>query len=192
MPLEERSVANHGVKEAGPKRVSSGSQGTRRQQDARPRYCASTDPALAPFMPLMQQDSALVRTLHEALSKLSGVNVAVIFGSVARRAAGGKNRESERPRSVGGASELKVNATLKPVGLKLGRAVRATACAVDSFKNQLSGGESFALSVLQEPRVSLIGDLNAALFRHVRGELETRLKRLGFQQLSPVAECGKL
>ena len=114
----------------------------------------------------MQQDSALVRTLREALSKLSGVNVAVIFGSVARRAGGGKNRESERLSLLvlGLASELKLNAALKPAGRKLGRAVRATACTVDSFKNQLSGGESFALSVLQGPRVSLIGDLNAALF----------------------------
>ncbi len=45
--------------------------------------------------------------------------------------------------------------------------MRATACTLDSFKNQLRGGESFALGVLRGPRVSLIGDLNAALIQAI-------------------------
>ena len=138
---------------------------TRRQQDGLPRYYASTDPALAPLVTLMQQDSALVRTLREALSGLTGVDVAVIFGSVARGAAG--------PASdldllvLGRASELKLNAALQPVSRKLGRAVRATAFTVESFKNKLRGGENFALGVMQAPRVSLIGDLDAALLQAI-------------------------
>lgn len=64
---------------------------------------------------------------------------------------------------LGRGSELKLNAALKPVGRKLGRAVRATACTVESFKNQRHHCESFALGVMQAPRVSLIGDLNAGL-----------------------------
>jgi predicted nucleotidyltransferase len=139
---------------------------TRRQQDGLPRYYASSDPALAPLVTLMQQDSTLVRTLREALEGLTRVDVAVIFGLVARGAAGAKTeRASDLNLLVlGRASELKLNAALKLAGRKLGRAVRATVCTVDSFKNQLRGGESFALSVLQGPRVSLIGDLDAALF----------------------------
>ena len=65
------------------------------------------------------------------------------------------------------ASELNLNAALKPVGRKLGRAVRATACGVGSFKNQVRSGESFALRVMQGPRVLLIGDLDAALFQAI-------------------------
>jgi hypothetical protein len=53
------------------------------------------------------------------------------------------------------------------LGRKLWRAVRATACTVDSFKKQLRGGESFATGVLQGPRVSLIGGLDAALFQAI-------------------------
>jgi DNA-binding MarR family transcriptional regulator len=136
---------------------------TRKQQDGLPRYYASTDPALAPLVTLMQQDSALVRTLRDALSGLTGVEVAVIFGSVARGAAGAASDLDLLV--LGRASELKLNAALKPAGRKLGRAVRATACTVESFKNQSRGGESFAVSVLQGPRVSLIGDLEAVLFQ---------------------------
>jgi len=56
----------------------------RRQQDGLPRYYASTDPQLAPLVTLMQQDSALVRTLRQALAEVPGVDVALVFGSVAR------------------------------------------------------------------------------------------------------------
>jgi predicted nucleotidyltransferase len=136
---------------------------TRRQQDGLPRYYASTDPALAPLVTLMQQDSALVRTLREALSALPGVDAAVIFGSVARGAAGAASDLDLLV--LGRASELKLNAALKPVGRKLGRAVHATAWTIDSFRNQLRGGESFALGVMQGPRVPLIGDLDAALLQ---------------------------
>jgi DNA-binding MarR family transcriptional regulator len=136
---------------------------TRRQQDGLPRYYASTDPALAPLVTLMQQDSALVRTLREGLSGVAGVDVALVFGSVASGSAGAASDLDLLV--LGRASELKVNAALKPVGRKLERAVHATACSIDSFLNQLRGGESFAQGVVQGPRVPLIGDLDAVLLQ---------------------------
>jgi predicted nucleotidyltransferase len=135
----------------------------RRQQDGLPRYYASSDPALAPLVTLMQQDSALVRALREALSDLPGVEVALIFGSLARGAAGAASDLDLL--LLGGVSELKLNAALKPVGRQLGRAVHATASTCDSFMSQLRAGESFALGVMQGPRVPLIGDLGAALLQ---------------------------
>lgn len=143
------------------KRWTSAGLVTRRQQDGLPRYYASTDPDLAPLVTLMQQDSALVRTLREALSGRAGVDVALIFGSVAGSAAGAASDLDLLV--LGKASELKLNAALKPVGRQLGRAVHATVSTIDSFKNQLRGGESFALGVVQGPRIPLIGDLDAAL-----------------------------
>lgn len=145
------------------KRWTSAGLVTRRQQDGLPRYYASSDPALAPLVTLMQQDSALVRALRDALSGQPGVDVAVMFGSVASGAAGAASDLDLLV--LGRASELKLNAALKPVGRKLGRAVRATACTVDSFKSQLRHGESFALGVVQGARVPLIGDLDAALLQ---------------------------
>ena len=134
---------------------------TRRHQDGLPRYYASIDPALAPLITLMQQDRALVRTLREALAAVKGVEVALVFGSVAR---GAEGAASDLDLLVlGSASELKLNAALKPAGRALGRAVHATACTIESFKNQIRGGESFALGVVQGPRIALIGDLAAAI-----------------------------
>jgi predicted nucleotidyltransferase len=134
---------------------------TRRQQDGLPRYYASTDPALAPLVTLMQQDSALVHTLREAIAAVKGVEVALVFGSVARGAEGAASDLDVLV--LGSASELKLNAALKAAGRTLGRAVHATASTIESFKNQLRGGESFALGVVQGPRIALIGDLDAAI-----------------------------
>jgi predicted nucleotidyltransferase len=134
---------------------------TRRQQDGLPRYYASADPALAPLVTLMQQDSALVHTLREALSGVKGVQAALIFGSLARGAASATSDVDLLV--LGSASELKLNAALKPVGRQLGRSVHATVCTVESFKNQLRSGESFALGVVRGPRIALIGDFDAAI-----------------------------
>jgi predicted nucleotidyltransferase len=133
----------------------------RRQQDGLPRYYASTDPQLAPLVTLMQQDSALVRTLKAALANLKGVDVALVFGSVAR---GEATLGSDVDVLVlGQASELKVNAALKPAGRQLGRVVHATACTIEAFKNQVRGQESFALEVVRSPRIPLLGNLDAAI-----------------------------
>jgi predicted nucleotidyltransferase len=145
---------------------------TRRQQDGLPRYYASTDPGLAPLVTLMQQDSALVRTLREALAGVKGVDVALVFGSVAR---GAQGADSDLDLLVlGSASELKLNAALKPAGRTLGRAVHATVCTIDSFKHQLGRGESFALGIVQGPRIALIGELDAAILQAPGREIQKR------------------
>lgn len=135
----------------------------RRQSEGLPRYSASPDPALLPLARWMQQDSEWANTLRAALSPLRGVEVALVFGSVA---AGQARAGSDVDVLVlGAASELKLNAALKPVGRALGRPVHATACTTDSFKNQLRGGESFALGIAQGPRIALIGELDAAILQ---------------------------
>lgn len=129
---------------------------TRRQQDGLPRYYASTDPALKPLVALMLQDSVLVTTLREALAPVSGVAVALVFGSVARGEAGAGSDVDVLV--LGHASELKVNAALKPAGRSLGRAVHATAFTVENFMEQVRGGESFAQDIVQGPRIALVGN----------------------------------
>jgi predicted nucleotidyltransferase len=129
---------------------------TRRQQDGLPRYYASTDPALKPLVALMLQDSVLVTTLREALAPVSGVAVALVFGSVARGEAGAGSDVDVLV--LGHASELKVNAALKPAGRSLGRAVHATAFTIENFMEQVRGGESFAQDIVQGPRIALVGN----------------------------------
>ncbi|MGE0496944.1 MAG: MarR family transcriptional regulator [Ramlibacter sp.] len=133
----------------------------RHQQDGLPRYYASTDPALAPLVALMQQDSLLVRTLREALAGVKGIDVALVFGSLARGAEGADSDVDVLV--LGTVSELKLNAALKPAGRTLGRPVRASAMSTDAFRKQLRAGEGFALDVVRGPRIALIGDLDAAI-----------------------------
>lgn len=140
---------------------------TRRQQDGLPRYYASTDPSLAPLSLLMQQDSRLVHTLREALASIDGVAVALVFGSVARGDAGAGSDVDLLV--LGDVSELKLNAALKPAGRALGRAVHASAFTIESFKNQLRGGESFAQEIVRGPRIALIGTLDAAILSTTGG-----------------------
>jgi predicted nucleotidyltransferase len=135
----------------------------RHQQDGLPRYYAGTDPSLAALSTLMQQDGRLIRTLREALSAVAGAKVAVVFGSVARgQARAGSDVDVL---VLGSASELKLNAALKPAGRALGRPVHATTLTIDAFKNQLRAGESFAQGVAQEPRMPLFGDFDAEVLQ---------------------------
>jgi predicted nucleotidyltransferase len=134
----------------------------RRQQDGLPRYYANADPQLAPLITLMQQDSALVRTLRETLEKLDGIEAALVFGSVARGEATANSDVDVL--ILGAASELKVNAALRPAGRQLGRKVHATACTIEAFRNQVTDRESFAQEVVQSPRIPLIGHFDAAIF----------------------------
>jgi predicted nucleotidyltransferase len=131
------------------------------QKDGLPRYYATKDPAFAPLVALMQQDSELIRTLRDFLASLDGVQVAVIFGSFAR---GEEAAESDVDVLVlGKLSELKVNTLLKPVGRKLGRPVHASVSTIEDFRNQIQAGESFAREIVQGPRIALIGDLDATV-----------------------------
>jgi predicted nucleotidyltransferase len=140
---------------------------TRRQQDGLPRYFASTDPALAPLVTWMQQDSALVATLRSALAAVPGVAVALVFGSVARGEAGAQSDVDVLV--LGRVSELKLNAALKPAGRSLGRAVHATVSSTESFVQQVRGGESFAQAIVQGPRIALVGSLEDAIFSNAGG-----------------------
>lgn len=140
---------------------------TRRQQDGLPRYHASADPALAPLVALMQQDSALVSTLKDALAPVPGVAVALVFGSVARGEAGADSDVDVLV--LGSASELKVNAALKPAGRTLGRAVHATASTIEAFMEQVRTGEGFAQDIVQGPRIALLGSLENAILSNAGG-----------------------
>lgn len=140
---------------------------TRRQQDGLPRYSASIDPTLKPLVALMLQDSVLVNTLRDALASVPGVAVALVFGSVARGEAGANSDVDVLV--LGNASELKVNAALKPAGRSLGRAVHATASTINAFMEQVRGGESFAQDIVQGPRIALLGSLEDAVISNLGG-----------------------
>lgn len=131
------------------------------QKDGLPRYYATQDPALAPLVTLMQQDSELVRSLREALAGVTGLQAAVLFGSMARGEEGAGSDVDVLV--LGHVSELKLNTLLRPVGRKLGRPVHASVSTLEDFQNQVRAGESFARDIVQGPRIALIGDFDAAV-----------------------------
>ncbi len=131
------------------------------QKDGLPRYYATKDPSLGPLVTLMQQDSALVQALRDFLGGVEGVQVALLFGSIAR---GDENADSDIDVLVlGSVSELKLNTLLKPVGRKLGRPVHASVSTIKGFRNQIQAGESFAGEIMHGPKIALIGDFDAAV-----------------------------
>jgi hypothetical protein len=122
-------------------------------------FQASADPALAPLVTLFRQSSELVADLRDALADIEGVRSAVIFGSFARH---GEKAESDIDVLVlGGASELKTNARLRPLARKHGRAFNASVFAAEQFRELLAQGDGFATEVMAQPRILLIGDLDA-------------------------------
>lgn len=131
------------------------------QKDGLPRYYASKDPSLAPLVTLMQQDSELVHVLRDFLGGVEGVQVAILFGSIAR---GDENADSDIDVLVlGSVSELKLNTLLKPVGRKLGRPVHASVSTVKGFRNQIQSAESFAGEIVRSRKIALVGDFDAAI-----------------------------
>lgn len=140
---------------------------TRRERDGLPRYQASADPSLAPLVLLMQQDSLLVRTLREVLQPLKGVQVAFVFGSMARGEAGADSDIDVM--ALGSLSELKLNVALKPAGRILGRQVHGTVSTMASFQEQLRGGESFARDIVRGPRIPLIGEFDVEVLSGTGG-----------------------
>ncbi len=131
------------------------------QKDGLPRYYASKDTSLAPLVTLMQQDSALVHALRDFLDGVEGVQVALLFGSIAR---GDENADSDIDvLALGNVSELKLNTLLKPVGRKLGRPVHASVSTIKGFRNQIQARESFAGEIVRGPKIALIGDFDAAV-----------------------------
>jgi hypothetical protein len=58
-------------------------------------------------------------------------------------------------------SELKTNARLRPLARKHGRAFNASVFAAEQFRELLAQGDGFATEVMAQPRILLIGDLDA-------------------------------
>jgi hypothetical protein len=126
---------------------------------AKAGYQVARDPSLVPLIDLFRQSSALVADLQQVLRETTGVHVAFIFGSFARH--------EERAASdidvlvLGAISELRTNALLRPLARKYSRPFNASVFTIEQFGALLKQGDPFATEIMQHPKVSLIGDLDA-------------------------------
>ena len=120
------------------------------------RYRASPDPSLKALMSLFRQSGELVQRLKDYFAEQPDVESALIFGSYAREATSADSDVDILV--VGDASELKVNAQLKPLGREFGRPMNVSVFELDDFMARLRSGDSFVTRICEEPSIQLKGE----------------------------------
>lgn len=117
-------------------------------------YRASGSPMLVGLTEIVRRGDALLEDVKDALPE--GVEVAVVFGSVAR---GEETAASDLDVLVlgDGLSAIRVNAALKSVGRKHNREIHASVFSKSEFEQMLDEENSFALGVVRHPTIPLKG-----------------------------------
>jgi predicted nucleotidyltransferase len=133
----------------------------RRVERGVPLFRASGDPALAPLVQLLQQDSHTSQRLSQELNKLGDkVEAAAIFGSAAR---GDSDAHSDVDLLLlTELPQLKAQALFKAAGRALGRPVNVLAYAPAAWRQALAAGDVFVREIAASPLVPLKGDVRAA------------------------------
>ncbi|MBI5723007.1 MAG: nucleotidyltransferase domain-containing protein [Planctomycetes bacterium] len=108
---------------------------------------------------LMVKTAGAAETLRDALSDLSGrIIAAFIYGSMARGEE--KARSDVDVMVIGKTTFGDVVKALRPAEEKIGREVNPTVYPPAEFKARLAARHHFLTSVLNEPKIFLIGDEN--------------------------------
>ncbi len=113
-----------------------------------------------PLFPELKQmvykTSGLGEILRDALTGTSGVEVAFIYGSVAK--------SEERPTSdldlfiLGTPDREKLAAALEDAERRLGREINLVTMTMDEWRARSTAGEGFVEELLRSPKILLIGD----------------------------------
>jgi DNA-binding transcriptional ArsR family regulator len=135
-----------------------------RQDGNRTYYRANVESPLYPdIRNLVRKTSGLTDVLREALGEAE-IQIAFVFGSVA---SGAEKATSDVDLMVIGAISLRqLSKRLSGLATKLGREINPHALTPAEFARRIKGREHFITSVLQTPRLFVIGN-------------EDELRRLG-------------
>ncbi|MGH2376572.1 MAG: nucleotidyltransferase domain-containing protein [bacterium] len=126
--------------------------------EGRQRYYRIDDrhPLFLELKQMVYKTSGLGEILHDALAGTSGVDVAFIYGSVAKG--------EERPTSdldlfvLGTPNREKLAAALDDAERRLGREINLVTMTMDEWRARISAGEGFVEELLRSPKILLIGD----------------------------------
>lgn len=126
--------------------------------EGRERYYRIDDrhPLFPELKQLVYKTSGLGEILQEALAGTSGVEVAFIYGSVAKG--------EERPTSdldlfiLGTPDREKLAAALEDAERRLGREINLVTMTMDEWRARISAGEGFVEEILRSPKILLVGD----------------------------------
>jgi predicted nucleotidyltransferase len=125
-------------------------------------YRAATDsPLYTPLRQLIEATLGVEATIREGLSRDPNIEAAAIVGSWAR---GEVRPESDIDVVVLGTADANVLADVQlKVEERAGREVHWLVYAVDEARSLQSAGHGFWQQIRTEPRVALVGDIDAAL-----------------------------
>jgi len=119
-------------------------------------YRANKDCPIYPELHgLMVKTAGIADIVREALSKIKGIRIAFIFGSMAKGI--GDAKSDVDVLVVGEASFADVSGALLPAQERLGREVTPTVYSTDEFRQRVAEKQHFLTRVLSEPKIMLIG-----------------------------------
>jgi predicted nucleotidyltransferase len=130
---------------------------TRTEVGNQVRYRANPDHPLFPELrTLALKTVALVDVLRDALSRLAGVAVAFVYGSLAR---GEVRADSDVDvLVVGEVTFAEVVSALAPAQTALRREVNPTVYSPQEFRDKAAAGNHFLTQVMAGPKLFVIGD----------------------------------
>lgn len=104
---------------------------------------------------LVLKTTGLVDAIREALSEGSDIRLAFVYGSIARQE---EKAESDVDLMVIGNLGLRrLTAMLTGVSYRIGREINPHALSPEEFRRKEKAGDHFLTSVLQEPKIFVIG-----------------------------------
>jgi predicted nucleotidyltransferase len=131
-----------------------------KREGARVYFQAETQsPLFEPLRMLIERTMGVIENLKQAIEPIAEQIVfAFVYGSVAR---GEERSRSDIDLIVIGDVGLAVLArVLRPLEMKFRREFDAKCYSVDEFRSKLDSGNHFLVSILQEPKLFIIGNEN--------------------------------
>lgn len=131
-----------------------------REETARgPEYRAPfEDPRLKALILFFRQESDVINALRRVLKPFKSIEYACVFGSFAR---GTTHKDSDVDVLVLESSEderFQIISALSAVSDRIGREANPQFYSVEEFRGLAASGETIALSILGNPRISLKGE----------------------------------
>ncbi len=117
-----------------------------------------TSPIFEEMKGLILKTAGVAGTIKSALENVKGVKYAFIYGSFARNI---EKPESDVDLMVIGKGHLdEIEEILSRIEQRLGRSVNVIFYSLKEFRQRIDSGDSFIVTVLNNPKIMLIGDEN--------------------------------
>jgi predicted nucleotidyltransferase len=153
--IRELGLASAGVQKELARLESAGMIQSEREGNVRFFTVNTTHPLYAEIKSIVYKSEGLGDVLRESLAQLSGVDVALVFGSVAR---GSEDAASDVDVLVIGDVDLAaLDRALSEAERTLEREVNVTALSQAEWRERLARKQSFVIDIATGPKIFLVG-----------------------------------